>query len=432
MKKITIGIIGFGTVGSGLYRLIRQNGELIGLRKGISVEVKRVCDLRKDYVTKNTENVAVTDRWQDITGDPGIDIVVELIGGLEPAKTIIMEALRGGKSVVTANKKLLAEKGYEIFQSTGKNGVKLGFEAAVGGGIPCILALKQGLVGNKIKSIMGILNGTTNYILTRMDETHRSYEDALREAQQKGFAEADPTADVEGFDAGHKISLLSMIAYGKRVDYSSVLTEGISQINEIDLSYARDMGYVIKLLGIAKETGGVLDIRVHPTMIPMTHPLASVRNEFNAIMYDADMTDPVILYGTGAGSLPTASAVLSDIIQIAEKMEIQEQALLTSGDAVYIGPESRLSRYYLRIHSHDRPGILSKISGVLGNHGISIASVIQRENVTDDEFLPLIIMTHEAREKDLFEAVREINDFKFVGKNVVVIRVEDSLQAGEK
>jgi len=218
MKKITIGIIGFGTVGSGLYRLIRQNGELIGLRKGISVEVKRVCDLRKDYVTKNTENVAVTDRWQDITGDPGIDIVVELIGGLEPAKTIIMEALRGGKSVVTANKKLLAEKGYEIFQSTGKNGVKLGFEAAVGGGIPCILALKQGLVGNKIKSIMGILNGTTNYILTRMDETHRSYEDALREAQQKGFAEADPTADVEGFDAGHKISLLSMIAYGKRVD----------------------------------------------------------------------------------------------------------------------------------------------------------------------------------------------------------------------
>ncbi|HOO73016.1 MAG TPA: homoserine dehydrogenase [Spirochaetota bacterium] len=432
MKKVTIGLIGFGTVGSGLYTLLKKNAPLIAMRKGISVEIKTICDLRKSFVQQSTENVTVTDTWQDITGDPEIDIVVELIGGIEPARTIIISALEKNKSVVTANKKLLAEKGAELFAATGKNGSKLGFEAAVGGGIPCILALKQGMTGNNIKSIMGILNGTTNYILTKMDETHKPYEEALKEAQEKGFAEADPTADVEGFDAGHKISLLAAIAYGKAVDYASVLVEGISCINEIDLSYARDMGYVIKLLGIAKECDGALDIRVHPTMIPSTHPLASVRNEFNAIMYDGDMTDPVILYGKGAGSLPTASAVLSDIIQITEKRDIEEKALFTSGEADFIRPENRLSRYYLRIHSHDRPGILSKISGVLGSHNISIASVIQRENVGDDEYIPLIIMTHLSQEKNLLAAAEEINNFSFVGKKVIVIRVEDSLQTGEK
>jgi homoserine dehydrogenase len=432
MKKAVIGIIGFGTVGSGLYRLLRENGELVSRRKGITVEIRRICDLRKDHVERNTENVAVTDRWEDITSDPDIDIVVELIGGLEPARSIIMAALNNKKSVVTANKKLLAEDGLELFREAATRGARLGYEAAVGGGIPCVLALRQGMTGNNIRSITGILNGTTNYILTKMEESSQSYEDALKDAQTKGFAEADPTADVEGFDAGHKISLLAMIAYGKKVDYPSILIEGISCVNEIDLSFARDMGYVIKLLGIAKEYRGALDIRVHPTMIPATHPLASVRNEFNAIMYDGDMTDAVILYGKGAGSLPTASAVLSDIVQLTEKKDIPNGAAFAPGEARYIRPEERMSRYYLRIHSLDRPGILSKISGVLGAHDISIASVIQRENTGDDDFIPLIIMTHYSREKNLFDAVEEINTFDFVGKKIVVIRVEDSPLTGDR
>lgn len=423
---VNIGIIGFGTVGSGVYHLLKNNADPIALRSGIDIKVKSVCDLDINRLKNEISDITVTDRWTDITGDSDIDLVVELIGGNEPARTIIMEALKKGKNVVTANKKLLAEAGSELLETVVETGNSIGFEAAVGGGIPCILSLKKGMVGNHIRSILGILNGTTNYILTRMSDEGVTFQDALKDAQAKGFAEADPTFDVEGIDAGHKISILAMLSYGRAITFENIPIEGITDISPLDITFARDMGYTIKLLGIAKLINNRLDIRVHPTMIPQDHPLASVRNEFNSVMFDGDMTGAVVLNGRGAGSLPTASAVVSDIVQLASKKEFPGKFI---GEAKIMGPEERVSRYYLRLYTEDSPGILSQISGVLGKHEISIASVIQKE--VDDRFVPLIIVTHEANESNMIKCVEEIESFSFVREKVVVIRVED-FKKGEK
>lgn len=421
MKKIVnIGIVGFGTVGEGVYRVIKNNSQTIALRSGIDLRVKTVCDLKSDEVKSRIPETAVTDKWSDITGDSDIDIVVEVIGGISPAKEIIIDALRKGKNVVTANKKLLAEDGASILEAIVETGNSIGFEAAVGGGIPCILSLKKGMVGNHIKSIVGILNGTTNYILTRMGDDGISFHEALKDAQKKGFAEADPTFDVEGFDAGHKISILAMLSYGKSVEFKSFPIEGISSISPFDITHAKDMGYIIKLLGIAKFKNNALDIRVHPTMIPEDHPLASVRNEFNSIMFEGDMTGPIILNGRGAGSLPTASAIVSDIVQLSDRKEYH--GVLT-GQAELMSPEERVSRYYMRLQTEDSPGILSQISGVLGVHNISIASVMQKE-VTEG-YVPLIIVTHEAVESNMLKCINEIEKFSFIKEKLILIRVED-------
>lgn len=378
MKEVKIGLIGFGTVGSGVYHILEKNGNIIENRTGLKLKIKTICDLRTDLVAKEVKNITVTDNWKEIVNDKEIDFIIELIGGIEPAKTIVLEALKNGKSVVSANKKLLAEEGKDIFKAVTQH-AHIGFEAAVAGGIPCILSLQKGLVANNVKTIMGILNGTTNYILTQMENTQQPFPEALKDAQDKGFAEADPTFDIEGQDAGHKISLLSMLAFGKNIDFSKVPIEGITKINNIDISYARDMGYTIKLLGIAKNINNKIDIRVHPTMIPNEHPLATIRNENNAVMFDCDMTDPVLLYGKGAGSYPTASAVLSDVIQISTHQNSEKPAMWSEEEAEYLLPEERISRYYIRVHTIDKPGILSKISGILGKHSISIASVMQKE-----------------------------------------------------
>jgi len=423
---VNIGIIGYGTVGSGVYHLIKNNSDPIALRSGIELKIKTVCDLDLDRIKSEITDANVTDTWTDITGDPDIDIVVELIGGTEPASSIITESLKKGKNVVTANKKLLAETGSELLGTVVETGNSIGFEAAVGGGIPCILSLKKGMVGNHIRSILGILNGTTNYILTRMTDDGVTFSDALKDAQERGFAEADPTFDVEGIDAGHKISILAMLSYGRAIDFSCIPIEGITDISPLDISYAGDMGYTIKLLGIAKLINNRLDIRVHPTMIPGDHPLASVRNEFNSVMFDGDMTGAVILNGRGAGSLPTASAVVSDIVQLSSKKEFPGKFV---GDAKVMGPEERVSRYYLRLYTEDSPGILSKISGVLGKHEISIASVIQKE--VSDKYVPLIILTHDANESNMIKCIDEIESFDFVKDKVVFIRVED-FKEGEK
>jgi len=421
MKKIVnVGIIGFGTVGEGVYRLIKNNAETIALRSGIDLKVKTICDLKSEEIRKNLHGVNVTDKWSDVTGDSDIDIVVEVIGGTDPAKEIIIDSLHKGKNVVTANKKLLAEDGASIFEAVSETGNSIGFEAAVGGGIPCILALKKGMVGNYIKSIVGILNGTTNYILTRMEDDGIPFSEALSDAQKKGFAEADPTFDIEGFDAGHKISILSMLAYNKSIDFKTVPVEGISNISPFDIAHARDMGYKIKLLGIAKFTGGALDIRVHPTMIPEDHPLASVRNEFNSIMFDGDMTGAIILNGRGAGSFPTASAIVSDLVQLSEKAEYHGKL---TGKTELMSSAERVSRYYLRLLTEDSPGILSQISGVLGVHNISIASVMQKE--VKEGFVPLIIVTHEAVESNMLKCIDEIGNFSFIKEKVILIRVED-------
>ncbi|HNW28434.1 MAG TPA: homoserine dehydrogenase [Spirochaetota bacterium] len=425
MKKLNIAIIGFGTVGGGLYSLLEKNAEVIAQRTGIDISVTAVCDVRSDHVKKTAPGARIVSDWKEIVKDKSVDIVAELIGGIEPAKSIIMEALKNGKGVVTANKKLLAEDGRDIFKQANAGAGRIGFEAAVGGGIPCILALRHGLVGNRMRSIMGILNGTTNFILTMMRENNMPFPEALRDAQEKGFAEADPTFDIEGYDAGHKIALLAMIAFNKNISYGDIRVEGISHISKADIAYARDMGYVIKLLGIAKEIDGNIDIRVHPTMIPEGHHLASVRYEYNSIMFDGDMTDPVILTGRGAGASPTASAVLSDIVQIAQQGPAYVSPLVTDGDARLIEPGKRMSRYYLRMQTDDRPGILSQIAGVFGRHGISIASVIQKE--LHAEHVPLIFMTHEAVEEGMMRALEEITKFNFTHGGVMLIRVEDSI-----
>jgi homoserine dehydrogenase len=429
MKRAQIGLIGFGTVGSGVYNLLTHNAGIIRERTGIDITLKTICDLRTDVVERLTQGVTVTNDWKKLVEDPSIDIIVELIGGIEPAKTIILEAMKRGKSVITANKKLLAEEGSGIFEAAMKGPVKLGFEASVGGGMPCIMALRYGLVGNRIRSVMGILNGTTNYILSRMEDGNLSFHDALKDAQHRGFAETDPTFDIEGYDTGHKISLLSMLAFNRRIDYRRLTIEGITKIQRMDIDYAAEMGYRIKLLGIAKAAGDRIDVRVHPTMLPYKHPLASVRDEFNAVLFDGDMTDPVILFGKGAGSNPTASAVVSDVVQIVEKMNAESLTLPPAGDVAYLPSGERISRYYLRVHTEDRPGILSRISGILGEHNISIASVIQKE--VDSIHVPLIIMTHTSTEDGMLQAVRDIQSLDFVHDDVMIIRVEDSQEQQE-
>ncbi|MCL1834119.1 MAG: homoserine dehydrogenase [Leptospirales bacterium] len=421
MKKIVnIGIIGFGTVGQGVYNLIKKNSGTIALRSGIELNIKTICDLNLSLLAGKVQEVKTTDKWEDVVNDKEIDIVVEVIGGISPAKEIIISSLNNGKNAVTANKKLLAEDGISILEAIAKTGGSIGFEAAVGGGIPCILSLRQGMIGNRIRSIVGILNGTSNYILTRMDEDSAAFAEALKDAQDKGFAEADPTFDIEGCDAGHKISLLSMLSYGKLIEFKSIPIEGISNISSIDISYAKDMGYIIKLLGIAKFKESVLDIRVHPTMIPNDHPLASVRNEFNSIMFDGDMTGAIILNGRGAGSLPTASSIVSDIIQLSNKNDYNG---ILSSEVKLMSSEERISRYYIRLQTEDSPGILSQISGVLGTGSISIASVIQKE--VNEGFVPLIIVTHEAVESNLLKCIDDIENFPFVKERAIVIPVED-------
>lgn len=422
-KSVKIGLIGFGTVGSGVYNLLKNNGNIILDRTGVKAEIKTICDLRLDDIRDKVENINLTSNWKDLLEDDEIDTVVELIGGIEPAKTMIIESLKAGKNVVTANKKLLAESGSEIFDLTSKSNVKLGFEASVGGGIPCLEALKSGLVGNRINYVMGILNGTTNYILTKMEEEGLSFETALSQAQEAGFAEADPTFDVEGYDAGHKITLLSMLSFNERFKYQSVDIEGITKLESIDTAYARSMGYAVKLLGIAKNMGEETDIRVHPTMIKEEHPLASVRNEFNAVMFDTDMTGPVILYGKGAGSLPTASAVVSDIIEIAQKNTVIESAITMKKEGKVYNSDNRKSRYYLRMYTEDHPGILEKISGAFAKENVSISTLVQEEE--DGDSAVLLLVTHEVSEKGLKAAVESINNFNFIKKDVVIIRIED-------
>ena len=422
MKKINIGIIGFGVVGSGVYSLLEKNSAIITERTGIQIQIAAICDLNTDMVKKTTNHPGVTSKWEEIIDNPDIEIVVELIGGINPAKDIILAAFSKGKSVVTANKKLLAEEGEEIFNTANSSNVQLGYEASVAGGIPCIQALKHGLVGNKVKSVIGILNGTTNYILTKMTETSANFDDVLKDAQAKGFAEADPTFDIEGFDAGHKITLLSMLSYNKKVSYKDIQIDGITKLRTLDFEFAEEMGYTIKLLGICNEVNGKLDIRVHPAMLPNRHPLSSVNDEFNAVMFDCDMTDPILLYGKGAGSDPTASAVVGDIVQIGRLKEIPEPALIINGDATLLTSEERISHYYIRIYTEDQPGLLAKIAGVFGNNNISIASVLQKEMA--ESVIPLIIVTHDVKESDMKKAIHEINEFDFIKNEIVVIKIE--------
>jgi homoserine dehydrogenase len=431
-SRIGVGIVGFGTVGTGVAKILLDNAALITRRVGVPVELVRVAD--RDIVRERgvalAAGVLTTDSRQVLTA-PDIDIVVELIGGYDTAKRVILDAIAAGKHVVTANKALLALHGEEIFDAAVRKGVDVGFEASVGGGIPVIRALTEGLAGNTIESIYGIINGTSNYILSRMTREGHSFEEVLTDAQRAGYAEADPTFDVGGIDSAHKLAILVNLAYGTPVNFKDIYTEGITNITPIDIAYAKQFGFTIKLLGIAKLVEGEIEARVHPTMLPSTSPIAQVEDVYNAIQLVGDAVGDVVLYGRGAGSMPTGSAVVSDLIAIGRNL------LKSSAGRVPVAsfqPDQRRplrlrsmeeisSLYYLRFTVVDRPGVLAQIAGELGRCGISISSMVQQGR-REGQTVPIVIKTHVAKERDVQTALREINQKAFVSEPTTLIRIE--------
>jgi homoserine dehydrogenase len=426
---INIGIIGFGTVGSGTVKILLGNRDILRERLGFEINLKRIVarNIRKDRGIKVPEGVLTTD-VHTVLDDPDIHIVVELIGGISPAKDYILKAIGNGKHVVTANKALLATEGNEIFSAARKAGVEIGFEASVAGGIPIIKVIREGLVANRIKAVYGIINGTSNYILTKMTEENVEFSDALKEAQRLGYAEADPTLDIEGSDSAHKLAILAFLAYGIPFPFNEIYTEGISQISPLDIGFASEFGYKIKLLAIAKATEGGIELRVHPTMIPKDYLISKVDGPFNAVYIDGDATGSTLYYGRGAGSLPTGSAVVSDIVNIARdiRKNVRERLPLivkTANDVGIKTIEDITSRYYFRFSALDKPGVLSKISGILGNYNISIAQVIQKGRKLG-EAVPLVVLSHEAKERDVRQALEEIDRLQVVMGKTTFIRVE--------
>ena len=430
--SISVGMVGFGTVGTGVAKILLENAALIRRRVGVPVELVRVADLdtTRDRGVRLPPGVLTSD-VRRILDDPAIDVVLELIGGYEAAKRIILEAIAKGKQVVTANKALLAVHGEELFEAAARQGVDLGFEASVGGGIPILRALVQGLAGNTLRSMYGIINGTANYILSRMTRDGHSFQDVLAEAQRAGYAEADPTFDVAGIDSAHKLAIMVTLAYGTPVNFKEIYTDGITHITPLDIAYAREFGYTIKLLGIAKLHETEIEARVHPTMIPSASPVAQVEGVYNAIRLVGDAVGDIVLYGQGAGSLPTGSAVVSDVIDIARNLKTGSSGRVPP--ASFQQEERRplrsrrmdeiASLYYLRFMVVDRPGVLSQISGVLGHYGISISSVLQKGR-KDGETVPVVIMTHTAVEHQVQSALHDINRMPFVSEPATLIRVE--------
>jgi homoserine dehydrogenase len=426
---INIGIIGFGTVGTGTVRLLLENKDILKERLGFEINLRRVAvrDILRKRGIKVPKGVLTTD-VDSLLNDPQIDIVVELIGGIDTAKDYILKAVRNGKHVVTANKALLAIKGNEIFTAAQKAGVEIGFEAAVAGGIPIIKVIREGLVANKIKAVYGIINGTSNYILTKMTEENVEFSDALKEAQDLGYAEADPTLDIEGIDSAHKLAILASLSYSIPVPYKNIYTEGISHLSTQDIAFASELGYKVKLLAIAKESDKGIELRVHPTMLPKDYLISKVEGAFNAVYVEGDATGSTLYYGRGAGDMPTGSAVVSDIVDIAR--DIRKNAIGRVPIITRTGRDIRIkkiddvvSMYYFRFSALDRPGVLSKISGILGNYNISIASVIQKGRRIG-EAVPLVVLTHEAKEKDVRQAIKEIDRLAVVMDKTVFMRVE--------
>ena len=430
--RIGVGLIGFGTVGAGVARILLQNASLIQRRVGVPLELVRVADLdvTRDRGVKLSPGILTTDA-RDVLDDPAIDVVLELIGGYGVAKQVILDAMARGKHVVTANKALLAVHGEEIFEAAARHHVDLGFEASVGGGIPVIRALTEGLAANTILSIYGIINGTSNYILSRMTSQGHGFQEVLAESQRAGYAEADPTFDVEGIDSAHKLSIMVSLAYGTPVNVKEVYTEGISHLAPLDITYAKEFGYTIKLLGIAKFSDSEVEARVHPTMIPSSSPIAQVDGVYNAIQLVGDAVADIVLYGQGAGAMPTGSAVVSDVIAIARNLLTGSTGRVPPASfqqdqrrPLRIRPmEEITSLYYMRFMVLDEPGVLSKISGVLGDHRISISSVIQQGR-KEGQTVPVVIMTHRASERNVQAALREIDPMAFVSEPTTLIRVE--------
>ena len=433
MKSIKVGLIGFGTIGCGVIKILQDNQKIIRDRLGASVDVVKIADLdiTTDRGVKVEPGLLTTDA-NEVLDHPDIDVVVELIGGYEPARSFILKAIKNKKHVVTANKALLAMHGDEVFAAAEKNNVGVGFEASVGGAIPIIRSIKEAFVANRIQAIEGIMNGTANYILSKMSDGDHNFDTALKEAQDKGYAEADPTFDIEGIDSAHKIAVLTRLAYGTTVSCDDIYVQGISSISSLDIKCAHEFGYRIKLLAISKFDGKTIDVRVHPAMIPESKPMANVNGVLNAIMVCDDLMEENILVGHGAGSLPTGSAVVADVIEIARNMisgaqdRVPPQSFQKSSiRSIPLRDMSEIEgEYFLRFWVLDKPGVLSQISGILGNHDISIESVIQRIKDDNGQGVPLVMMTHDAKEKNIQTALKEINDMEEVFEKTVLIRVE--------
>jgi homoserine dehydrogenase len=438
MSDIKVGLIGFGNIGAGVVKLLQENAGVIRNKVGTGIVLKRIADL--DITSDRGVAVApgvLTASVNDIFDDLEISVVIELIGGYEPAKTFVLKAIEKGKHIVTANKALLALHGDEIYAAAARNGVEVQFEAAVGGGIPVLTSIKGNLAANSFGSVIGIMNGTCNYILTRMTQEGAGFADMLKVAQQLGYAEPDPTFDIEGVDTAHKLAILVSLCFGTRIDFNSIYTEGISRISGMDVKFANDFGYRIKLLAIGKLSDGQVEARVHPTMIPLHNPLAEVNGVFNAIRLTGDYVGPVMFYGRGAGQNPTASAIVGDLIGLARTMQAgagRRMAPLGFLDGeirtLPLKPMAEIvSKYMLRFSALDKPGVLASIAGALGNHGISIESMVQTTHQDSDATpVPIVIKTHEACEGSVQAALEEIDRLAIISEKTVFIRIEDNLE----
>ncbi len=427
MQTVKVGLVGLGTVGSGVVDIFSRHAADFRTRAGVDIALARFADRDAGRAAELglPEGSFTTDAFE-LVNDPALDVVIELIGGTGVARDVVLSALKAGKSVVTANKALMAAHGQEVMDTAAAHGVDIAFEASVGGGIPIISPLKHCLVSNEVTSVMGIVNGTTNYMLTRMTEDGLGYDEALAEAQAKGFAEADPTADVDGLDAAAKIAILASIAFNSRVVMDQVPAEGIRTLSASDIAYAAEMGYAVKLLAIARRTPGGIDIRVHPTMIRASHPLASVNGVYNAIYVIGDAVGETMFFGEGAGSLPAASAVVGDVIEVARHISRGCLGLVgcTCNDQLPIRDIGDLETpYYLRLRVADQPGVLGRVASVFGDHSVSLASVIQKS--ADEPVAEIVYVTHRATERAVRSALAEIEALDVLESVETVLRVED-------
>jgi homoserine dehydrogenase len=434
MTTLQVGLLGFGTVGAGVARLLIDSADRIRDRLGIGLNLKYVADidLTTDRGVRLADGVLIDDA-ERVVNDPEVDIVIEMIGGEGIAKTLILQAIANGKQVVTANKALLAKHGTELFQAADRKGVDLAYEASVGGCMPVIKTLRESLVGNRINGMGGILNGTCNYILSRITDEGIDFREALAKATEAGYAEADPTLDVEGFDTAHKLAILTSLAYGTEVDFDDIFIEGITQITPLDIDFARQFGYRIKLLAISKNHGDRVEARVHPTMIPEGNLLSTISGSLNALTISGDAVGDVMLYGHGAGMMPTASAVVGDVVDIARNLSrgATGRVPLRSfqpdkiGRIPIVSVDELVTHYYFRFTVKDQPGVLSTISGILGEYGISIQSVQQKGRKSSGA-VPVVMLTHRAREADVQKAFRRIEALDVVDEKPMLIRLEDN------
>jgi homoserine dehydrogenase len=428
-QQVNVGIIGLGTVGTGVARVLLQQRELLETRTHVLFNLKAISELDWEKERDiDLSTVKCTTNADELLNDPDIDVIVETIGGFEPAFSFVSKALKNRKHVVTANKALIATRGRELFEIAQENDVKILFEASVGGGIPIIQGLREGLIANNIERIYGILNGTSNYILTKMHKENLEFSEALKGAQENGFAEADPTLDISGGDAAHKLTILSSIASNSFVSFESLYVEGITGITKVDINFAKSLGYTIKLLAVYRVFNGGLDLRVHPTLVENKHLLAAVSNEMNAILVKGDFVGNTMFYGPGAGERPTASAIVSDIVALAYDLLLKDEkyrtpTIKTTTDAKLIPIDEITNRFYLRFFTRDIPGVLTKISGVLAEYGISISSMVQLETHEKDNYIPIVLLTHEALEKSMKQALEKIIKFEFVKDDYLRLRI---------